>query len=268
MPTVKVNDINMYYEVYGEGEPFVLITGLSADLTGWILQIADFSREYQVMAFDNRGSGRTDAPDIPYSIEMMADDTAGLMDVLNIEKAHILGLSMGGCIAQELALRYPGRVKSMILAATLARPFPRTFHFLHTMSNMLKEGVSRESYIRLQLLWLFTDKYFENADNIQMVLDGMLSSPYPDISYAYDRKIAAMQGFDTRNRLGQIKIPTLVLVGREDTLVPVQLSEELAEGIPDAEMVVLDGGGHAFSGEISEKFNQAVLEFLAKVDSA
>lgn len=99
MPKVNVGDINMYYEVHGEGEPLLLITGLGRDLTIWILQTREFSKKYQLMVFDNRGVGRTDAPDVPYSIEMMADDTAGLLDVLGIERAHILGLSMGGFIA-------------------------------------------------------------------------------------------------------------------------------------------------------------------------
>jgi len=264
MPTARVCGINIYYETYGEGEPLLLIAGLSADLTSWILQIVEFSKKYRVIAFDNRGSGRTDAPDIPYSIEMMANDTAGLLDALNIDKVHILGLSMGGCISQEFALKYPHRVKSLILAATLGRPYPRSFHALKTLSMMAHEGVSRENQIRIQLFWLFTDKFFEVPENVQLVFDGMVANPYHEPLYAYERKLAAVSGFDTRDRLDQIKAPTLVLVGREDILTPVQLSEELAAGIPGAELVILDGGGHAFSGEISEKFNQAVLEFLAK----
>lgn len=264
MPTVKVSDINMYYETYGAGEPLLLITGLSADLTGWILQTVEFSRTYHVIALDNRGSGRTDAPDIPYSIEMMADDTAGLLDALNIDQVHILGLSMGGCIAQEFALKYPQRAKSLILAATLGRPHPRCFHVLRTLSMMAREGISRENQIRMQLFWLFTDRFFEVPENIQLVFEGMMANPYSEPLYAYDRKLAALSGFDARHRISQIKAPTLVLVGREDILTPVQLSEELAAGIGGAELVILEGGGHAFSGEISEKFNQAVLEFLAK----
>jgi pimeloyl-ACP methyl ester carboxylesterase len=99
MPTVKVGDINMYYEIHGQGEPLLLIMGLGSDLTGWMFQTPEFSKRYAVIAFDNRGVGRTDAPDMPYSVRMMADDAIGLMDVLGIDKAHILGLSMGGFIA-------------------------------------------------------------------------------------------------------------------------------------------------------------------------
>ncbi len=130
---------------------------------------------------------------------------------------------------------------------------------------MSREGISQESYTRLQLFWLFTDEFFEKPEYVQMVIDGMLANPYPEPAHAYDRKIAALAGWDARDRLGQITAPTLVLVGREDILVPVKLSEELAARIPNAELIILEGGGHAFSGEISDKFDQAALEFLAKI---
>ena len=264
MAKVRVGDIDMCYETYGEGEPLLLIAGLSADLSSWILQVMDFSKEYRVITFDNRGTGRTDAPDTPYSIEMMADDAAGLMDALNIERAHVLGVSMGGCIGQELALKYPYRVRSLVLAATLARPYARSSYILRTLSKMNREGISRESHVRLQLFWLFTAKFFENPDQVQMVIDGMLANPCVEPAYAYDRKLDAVEGFDTRQRLHEITAPTLVLVGKEDILTPLVLSEEIAAGIPNAELVILDGGGHAFSGEIWQEFNQTVLGFLAK----
>ena len=120
MPTVRVNDITMYYEIHGEGEPVVLIAGLNSDHTlyqklGIISRLAE---SYQVVAFDNRGVGRTDKPDSPYSIEMMAEDTVGLLDVLGIKKVHLLGISMGGRIALALTLRHPERVKTLMLVST------------------------------------------------------------------------------------------------------------------------------------------------------
>jgi len=141
MPTVKVGDINMYYEIHGEGEPLLLTAGGGMGLAGWARQTPEFSEKYRVIVFDNRGAGRTDAPDTPYSIEMMADDTAGLLDALGIEKAHILGLSMGGMIAQEFALKYPQRVKSLILATTTASPYPWAKHIIDTWARMAQEGL-------------------------------------------------------------------------------------------------------------------------------
>jgi len=118
VPEVKVNDIQLYYEMHGQGEPLVLIMGLGASTRGWDMQIPTFSREFQVVAFDNRGSGRSDKPDSSYSIRLFADDTAGLMDALGIASAHVYGQSMGGLIAQELALSYPQRVRTLVLGST------------------------------------------------------------------------------------------------------------------------------------------------------
>jgi pimeloyl-ACP methyl ester carboxylesterase len=170
---------------------------------------------------------------------------------------------MGGCIAQELALKYPDRVRSLVLAASLARPYPRSSHILRTMGRLNREGISRESQVRLQLFWLFTPGFFEDPKRVQMVVDGMMANPYVEPLHAYVRKLEAVGGFDTRDRLHRIAAPTMVLVGQEDILTPPILSRELAAGIPNAELVVLEGGGHAFSGEIWQDFNRAVLDFLA-----
>jgi 3-oxoadipate enol-lactonase len=121
MPTIRVNDIDMYYEIHGEGEPVVLIAGLNSDHTLYTAIIPKLAERYQVVAFDNRGVGRSDKPDIPYSIDMMADDTAGLLNTLGIQQAHILGTSLGGRIAASLALRYPSQIKSLILVSTVLK---------------------------------------------------------------------------------------------------------------------------------------------------
>ncbi len=266
MPKVKVGDINIYYEVNGEGEPLLLIAALSSDVTSWRFQTPEFSKKYRVIVFDNRGVGRTDSPDTPYSIEMMADDAVGLLDALDIEKVNVLGISMGGFIAQELALKYPRRVKSLILATTAANAPFLAKHLWDTWVRLVQEGVSWEIAWRNVMPWVYTDKFFENPEQVQMVINRILTYPYQQPAHAFARQATACAEHDTRDRISQITAPTLVLVGREDIYLPVKLSEELAAGIPNAELVVLEGGGHGFSGEIPEKFNQAVLDFLAKVE--
>jgi pimeloyl-ACP methyl ester carboxylesterase len=129
MPTVKVNGIAMYYEVYGKGEPLVLIAGLATNVTHYQHMIRELSQKYQVIAFDNQGAGRTDKPDISYSIEMMADDMAGLLASLGIESAYILGISMGGRIALTFTLDHPEHVKSLTLASTSAKGTPVTMRW-------------------------------------------------------------------------------------------------------------------------------------------
>jgi len=265
MPTIKVGDINMYYEIHGEGEPLLLITGLSADLTSWMLQTPEFSKKYQVIMFDNPGVGRSDAPDVPYSTAMMADDTTGLLDALGIERAHVLGHSMGGFIAQELALKYPQRVKSLILASSGTSETSLGKYLIDTWARMAQEGVSLETRLREQLLWLLTDKFFENQEMVQMAITMLLANPYPQPAHGLARQTGACLEHDTRERIGKITAPTLVLVGKEDILLPVKMSEKLAAGIPNVELVILEGGGHGSQSEVADKFNQAVLDFLEKL---
>jgi len=265
MPSLRVASINMYYEIYGEGEPLLLIMGLGADLTAWSFQTPEFSKKYRVIVFDNRGAGRTDAPDAPYSIRMMADDTVGLMNALGIQQAHVLGVSMGGRIAQELAIEYPQRVKSLILAATSTKMPPREKHVFDTAARMLKEGVSAETHLRNLMPWTLTEKFFENQAQVTWSINAMLANPHKQPTYAFIRQFNACAEHDTANRIGRIKAPALILVGREDLFAPVRLSEELAAQIPNAKLVVVDGGGHGFNVEARDKFNQAVLDFLATV---
>jgi pimeloyl-ACP methyl ester carboxylesterase len=118
MPAIRVNGISIYYELHGEGIPLVLIMGLRRNLEWWYCQIPELSKHFKVITLDNRGAGRSDKPDMEYSIRLFADDTAGLMEALGIHNAHILGVSMGGYIAQELALNYPDKVRSLILGCT------------------------------------------------------------------------------------------------------------------------------------------------------
>jgi 3-oxoadipate enol-lactonase len=263
MPTVKVNDINMYYETHAEGDPLLLIMGFGTDLTGWMFQTPEFSKEYRVIAFDNRGAGRTDAPDKPYSIRMMADDAIGLVDALRVDRAHVLGLSMGGFIAQELAINHPKRVKSLVLATTEAA-FDYAFATQVTGSWVAAkaEGVSPKTYFSLVLPFLFTDGFFENSELVEMALGTMAANPNLAPAHGLSRQFAACMEHNARDRLKQITASTLVLVGREDILLPVKLSEELAALIPKSRLVVLEGGGHGFNAEIADKFNQEVMAFL------
>jgi len=266
MPAVRVGDINIYYEDFGKGEPLLLIAGWGTDLSCWLPQIPEFSTKYRVIAFDNRGAGRTDAPDEPYSFRMMADDAVGLLDALGIGKAHILGMSMGGCIAQEIAIEHPERTRSLILAATTAAPgaSPMLMNTLTAWTAAMKEGVSPKTMARMQLPYVVTSKFFDQPEMVALFVDAMAANPCQPRAYACQRQTEASAAQDTRARLKRIAAPTLVLAGREDIMLPVRHSEQLAALIPGAKLVVLEGGAHGFSLEIADKFNRAVLEFLGQ----
>ena len=231
MPTVEVNGIRIYYEAHGKGEPLVIIAGLSIDLTALEGVVSQLSERYRVIAFDNRGTGRSDKPDIPYSVEMMADDTAGLLDALKVARAHIMGISLGGRIAITLTLKRPELVKSLILVSTAAK-VPNT--------------LSR----RLLFLLLEIPRRV-----------GALSKKYPQPYYAYLRQRKASQNYDPTDRLHEIRAPTLVLHATKDRLVPYKLAENMHAEIVGSKMVTFKGG-HMFLFFRQKEFLKAVEDFL------
>lgn len=254
----------MYYEIHGEGRPLVLICGLGNDLSSWALQIPDMAKRYRVISFDNRGSGRTDAPDQPYSIRMMAGDTVGLMDALGIDCAHVLGVSMGGYIAEELAMSCPQRVTSLVLATTSVGPYLLKISILLPWVRQALAGMSPMTSFQIMLPFMFNDRCFEDPGVLEMAvatIAGHSSTP----PHILARQMTACAEHDARDRIGRITAPTLVLAGKEDPFVPFSLSQELAASIPGAHLRVLEGGGHGFSASMAEKFNRAVLEFLDQV---
>jgi 3-oxoadipate enol-lactonase len=230
MPTIKVNDIHMYYEILGEGETLVLIVGLGTDISEYDGIIRWLAKKYRVLAFDNRGAGRTDKPDMHYSIEMMADDTEGLMNALAMKQAHILGISMGGRIALALALRHPKRVKKLVLVSTSAQ-------------------------IKKRNRWL--------------PLLGIVSSlpifrsKYPQPHYAHIRQRRASFVYNCTDRLHELQTPTVIMHGKKDKIVPYTLAEEMHAGIHGSKMVTFAGGHIFFFMSERQQFLDAITEFLA-----
>jgi pimeloyl-ACP methyl ester carboxylesterase len=264
MPTVRVRDIEMFYVEAGVGDPLVLVMGFGGDHLAWGLQIPALAAAYRVIAFDNRGVGQTDAPDIPYSTAMMADDTAALLDKLGIDRAHLCGVSMGGMIAQELALRHPGRVRTLQLHATLARP-DAYMRALGDTWRDLRPKLGREEWLRTLALWLFAPATFaERPEVVEMLIANALANPHPQSLTGFLRQGDAVREHDTLERLGEIGCPTLVSVAEHDVLVPPRFSHEIAHRIRGAELKTLAGAGHAYMWERPEAFNALSLDFLAR----
>lgn len=262
MPRVRVGDVELYYEALGAGEPVVLVMGFGGDHLAWGFQARVLAERYRVVIFDNRGAGQSDAPDLPYSTAMMAGDTVRLMDALGIEQAHVVGASMGGMIAQEIALRHPARVRSLQLHCTYARPDGHTRAILQAW-RAARPSLAREAYVRLQFLWLFSPRtYTERPEFIDMILGNALTNPYPQSDTGFLRQGDAVLAHDTLDRLSGLRAPTLITVGEDDVLVPPRHSRELAAHIPEAELHVLPRAGHVHFWEEADAFNKLALRFL------
>lgn len=264
MPTVRVGDIQIFYQDVGEGDPLLLIMGFGGDHTAWALQMADFAARYRVIAFDNRGVGQTDSPDHPYTTRMMAGDALGLMDALDIDRAHVLGVSMGGMIAQELVLARPDRVRSLHLACTFARPDAYMLA-LNSAWREMRIGLGRESTMRTLGLWLFSPiTYTERPELIEVLLQNSLATPYPQSLAGFLRQGEAVAAHDALDRLSAIRCPTLVSVAEDDILVPPRFAREIVARIPGAELGLVPSAGHGYFLERPDVFNQLSLDFIVR----
>ncbi|MDE3087556.1 MAG: alpha/beta fold hydrolase [Acidobacteriota bacterium] len=231
MPTAQVNGIDLYYEVHGEGTPLLLVPGLGADVRLFAGVVGELRRRYRVVAFDPRGSGRSEKPDGPYSIETMADDAAALLAELGVTKAAVVGYSMGGRVALALALRHPEAVDRLVLAATSARTPARSSPWRW----FVVEVVGRFPLFR--------------------AIDGQ-----PRAAFEHQRQ--ASRRFDCADRLGSLSVPALVLHGTRDRIVPVALARELEAGIPGARLVTVPGGHGALLTFRRRRFVSEITDFV------
>jgi 3-oxoadipate enol-lactonase len=257
MPLAKLGDIGINYKVEGEGEPLVMIMGFGSPMEGWHYQTDFFKKQFRVVAFDNRGVGGSDKPHGPYTTRMMADDTVHLMDYLGIEKAHIMGASMGGMIAQELAINYPNRVVKLVLACTFARPGEMGGHTPERAKLSAHPPEKRAT----AMIGLAFNK------PVNRFVFGFLArlrsiSPGSPAATGIEGQSAAVASHDTLERLGSITSDTLVIVGTGDRLIDPSSSEVIANRIPRAKLVEIEGGSHTFMIENKDEFNREVLKFL------
>jgi 3-oxoadipate enol-lactonase len=273
----QVDSIELYWEEHGSGDPLLLIMGLAADSTAWLFQIPDFARRYRTIAFDNRGVGRSAKPRGPYTIHQMADDAAGLLDVLGIERAHVVGVSMGGMIAQELALRHPARVRGLVLGCTFPEPDAdaerqRQFSVAQFGGRVTATGETEIDVSALDPLAFFQHllpRVF-NQSFIDRELPKLLHVFAGALQYGFSMEailgqVEAVMGHKATDRLHRITAPTLVITGDADLLVSPANSDVLARNIPGAKLVKVPGGSHGFNFETPEVFNREVLDFLAGV---
>jgi pimeloyl-ACP methyl ester carboxylesterase len=262
MPTVRVNDLEMYYEIHGKGTPLVHIGGLAGDARTWARQIEHLGTRYQVLAFDNRGTGRTGCPDMPYSTQLFADDTVGLMDALGIRSAHFYGISMGGCIVQEVAINHPDRVMSLIINCSFAKFDRYGARITENIMNVYKaQGASEAA--RHMTVACYTPAYF-NSHQGEIDAKEKTIGDAERPTHAFIHSALACLEHDSRARLSTVRCATLVNCGTEDPWCSAACSEEIARLIPGTKLKLYTESSHFF---LNEHFDRSMADILAFLDS-
>lgn len=262
MPRVNVLDIEMNYIDQGSGEPIVFLHGLGGSAQFWMPQVKSFSSSYRVIAADNRGHGLSSKPLMPYTMRLFADDWKSLLDAIGIDSAHMVGLSMGGCIAMIIALDRPDMVKSLVLVDSWAYPDERFCEFLRARESvLLNDGL--EKYAEFSISAVLSEEFLKaNPGAKGEYHKRIVSMNEPQALAASCR---ALMDFDLRGRLGGIKAPALIMVGQRDSILPPHLSEYIHKSIPGSRFMIIDGAGHLPPVEKPELFEAEVMAFLSSV---
>jgi len=256
----NTNGIELYYELSGKGPHLVFIEGLGVGTWIWEKQRPDFSQHFTTIIYDNRGMGKSEKPAGPYSISMMADDLAALLDALKISKAHVLGVSMGGFIAQDFALRYPQKVDRLVLVATSAGGLDHVPMSSEVLSQMFANDGAPRDVIRRKLALAYSEEFMK-TDAVEHLIDLRVSDPQPP--QAYMAQATAGATFNLSEKVKEIKAPCLIVAATGDRLVPVANAHNLSKKIPHNQLKIYEGYGHQFFVEMSDRFNRDVIEFLS-----
>jgi 3-oxoadipate enol-lactonase len=263
MPTININSVKLYYELHGsENAPILVLNNgiLMNAATSWGYQTKALSKWYRVLQYDCRGQGGSDHPISPYSMDGHADDVSALLDALGIEKAHIAGISYGGEVAQAFTLKYPDKVRSLLLMDTVSEVSPELRLIIQSWVDALKTGDAL-AFFDATVPWNFSPEFI--ANNTALLEDAKKRYALLDFP-AVIRLCEAFFEADFTKRLNEIKVPTCIMVGELDLLKGIRYAEILKRNIPHAEYHVLMGAGHVSCWERPQEFNSIVLGFLGK----
>jgi pimeloyl-ACP methyl ester carboxylesterase len=264
MPFIKTNGINLYYEERGSGDPLLLIMGITATGSVWEKHVNHWQQSFRCITADNRGVGLSDSPEGPYTTAMMADDFAGLLDALQIKKIRVVGVSMGSTIAQQLALRHPEKVISLVLMCPWARCDNMAKGIFENMVNCKKAFDAEAFTLFIQLLIFSKSSWDNEAMHAGMLEDRKQAALNPPVQTleALTAQAAACTSHNVHDQLHKISQPVLVIGGREDIFTPEWMASEVAAAIPNAELYLYPQSGHAFHWEQLADFNERIKHWL------
>ena len=262
MPAFPHDGVSTWYERKGSGRPLMLVAGLAADNAFWAPSLDALATRHDVVMPDNRGAGRTTPLDAPTGIRAMADDCVALADHLGWTKFSLAGHSMGGMIAQDLAIRHPGRVDRLVLASTSPSVSPRDNALFATWSDLFAR-VDRPLWFRNLFYWVLSPAFFDSPKTVDALVALAANYPYQQTPVALANQVVAIAGFDVRTQLSGIASRTLVMAGTRDLVFGIDAAAAFAKSIPHATFAPIEGAAHSFPTETAQAFTQRALDFLA-----
>ena len=262
MPRCPLAEVDLFYAEKGQGQPLLFLNGLSGDHLYWMGQLRLFGKHFRCLALDNRDVGQTHNPPAPYTAADMAADVVGLMEQLQLPPAHVVGLSLGGMIAQELALAAPERVKSLVLVNTLARSDDWFRGTLDAFELIRRQVANTAAFFEAVLPWWVGWRFVEQAERVTWLRWLLRQNPYPQPLDRFLRQLDATRRHDALDRVAQIACPALILAGADDALCPPRYGEQLRDLLPQGRLVVVPGAGHALPFEEPGRFTELLAEFL------
>ena len=262
MSILRNRQVELYYEVHGNGEPLLLIAGLASDSQSWAIVLPELAKKFKTIVFDNRGCGRTKCEAEQISIEGMAGDALALLDHLQIEKAHVLGHSMGGYVAQQLCLDYPETVNHLVLAATSAVTNKRNKSLLNNLVAYRESGMDLKEWFRCLFFWIFTRHFFEDSKAVEVNLKLAVEYPWLQSGEGFKMQVKAINEFDNSGSLSKIRHETMIICGKEDILYNPYESIHVLSAIENSSVTIIENAAHAIPVENPVDFTESIVRFL------
>ena len=264
MPRARVGELELFYDTDGAGEPVLLLMGLGGEHHAWDLMRPELARRHRLVLLDNRDAGASDEARGAYGLDDMASDALGVMDALGIDRFHVVGASMGGAIAQRLALQAPTRVATLVLCSTWGRTDPILATILESW-RLMAERLSPEALLRAQTPWAFTYRFFQHpSPEVRAWQEALAARGVLKSVPAYQRQVDACLAHDALDLVPLLRTPALVLVGEDDILTPPRYARALAAALPGGEVMLVPATGHALFLETPKPCTERILRFLAK----